>query len=230
MIDILVPVLGRPQRAQPLVDNIEATTTVEHRIVFLCSHRDESGQIEACDATGNLCFIVDGPDPGDYARKINFGVGTSANPFLFAAADDLEFTAGWDHAILAEAERTGAGMVGCDDDANPMVKKGRHSTHSLFRRDYIDRVGGTFFDGPGIVYHEGYDHQCVDNEAVKAAQDRGEWAFARRAVVRHHHPLYSRTVRMDATYERGLRRGREDIALYQDRLRRWTRRDRTTVL
>lgn len=236
MIDILVPVLGRPQNARPLIESIRASTTVEHRVWFLCSPDDDS-QLQAARNTDAEIIMVSTWDPGpaDYARKINHGYRATrlvspTGEWIFTAADDVEFTPGWDTAILKTAERTGAGMVGSNDDANPLVKRGRHSTHSLFSRDYIDNVGGTFFDGPGVVYHEGYKHQWIDTEAVKAAMDRGQWAFARRSLVRHHHPFYDKTARMDSTYEKALGDAPHDSALYKSRLQQWTRQQRATVL
>ena len=231
MIDIIVPVLGRPQNAQPLVDSVRANTTCSYAITFVCSPGDDEEE-KACRATDLddapvFTFVVPWqPGPGDAAKKWNWGYSETAGesfPYVFTAADDVTFTPGWDTHILAVAERTGAGMVGSNDDANPLVKRGRHSTHSLFSRAYIDTVGGTFFDGPGVVYHEGYDHQWIDTEAVKAAMDRREWAFARRSVVKHHHPMYDRSVSMDDTYRRALGDARSDQALYRARLQEWAR-------
>ena len=225
MIDIIVPVLGRPQNVRPLVDSIKENIVVEHRIIFLCSQGDDD-EISEANITPEIDIVATSTfpaGPGDYAKKINAAFRSTKSPFIFTAADDVTFTPGWDTHILAVAERTGAGMVGSNDDANPLVKRGRHSTHSLFSRAYIDKVGGTFFDGPGVVYHEGYDHQWIDTEAVKAAMDRREWAFARRSVVKHHHPMYDRSVSMDDTYRRALGDARSDQALYRARLQEWAR-------
>ena len=227
MIDIIVPVLGRPQNAQPLVDSITASTTVPYRILFVCSYGDDE-QVEACHATGTLLAMTTWPPgPGDAAKKWNLGYTVTGGApveysYVFTAADDVTFTPGWDVEILKVAERTGAGMVGSNDQANPLVKRGRHSTHSLFSRAYIDSVGGTFFDGPGVVYHEGYDHQWIDTEAVKAAMDRGQWAFAMNSVVAHHHPIYDRSVAMDDTYRRALGDASADMRLFKERLKKWS--------
>jgi len=223
MIDIIVPVLGRPQNAQPLVDSIKANTTVEHTIFFVCSPGDDL-QFDACYATDAGMVVAPWmPGPGDAAKKWNYGyVQQNLYPFVFTAADDVTFTPGWDVEILKVAERTGAGMVGTNDDANPLVKRGRHSTHSLFSRAYIDSVGGTFFDGSGIVYADCYDHQWIDSEAVRAAMDRGQWAFAMNSVVAHHHPIYDRTVAYDDTYRKALGDASADKRLYVERLKEWS--------
>lgn len=230
MIDILVPVLSRPQNAQPLVDSIRAHTTVPYTITFVCSPGDDE-EIAACLATGaNVSVVNWQPGPGDAARKWNHGYQITANPHVFTAADDVTFTPGWDTEILRVANRTGAGMVGSNDMANPLVMRGKHSTHSLFSRHYIDSVGGTFTDGPGTIYCDKYDHQWIDTESVRAAMDREQWAFARRSVVAHHHPIFDRSVRMDPTYSKALGDASHDSALYKQRLQDWARQRRTTVI
>ena len=95
-IVIVVPVLNRPHRAQPLADGCAAAATVPHRLVFVCSEGDTE-QIAACDATGADTAILGGERrPGDFARKINEAYRFTSEPFLFQAADDVEFTRGWD--------------------------------------------------------------------------------------------------------------------------------------
>ena len=79
MIDILIPVLGRPHRAAPLVQNIHAVTTVEHRILFVCSPADHA-QIEACEATDADTIVMShAAQAGDYAWKINNGFNLTEN-------------------------------------------------------------------------------------------------------------------------------------------------------
>jgi glycosyltransferase involved in cell wall biosynthesis len=228
VIDIVIPVLARPDNAQPLVDSIRKATTVPYTITFMVSPGDDA-ELEACLATGAIVHVVDWePGPADASRKWNLGYTMGSNPFVLLAADDLEFEPGWDVAVLKQADRSGAGVIGTNDQANPLVMKGKHSTHPVVRRSYIDAVGGTFFDGPGFVYHEGYDHQAVDNELYEAAVGRKEWAFAMTSIVRHMHPIYphrgrSKTM-MDDTYRRAMAEGSADIKLFKSRLERWNER------
>lgn len=169
--------------------------------------------------TGEDFIIVDWePGPGDFACKHNLAFQHTQAPYVLLGADDLEFRPGWDERVIAVAASSRAGVIGTDDDANPLVKRGRHATHAVVSRDYIDTWGGTFLDGPGVVYHEGYQHQYVDTELVEAARQRGEWVFAHGAVVAHHHPIYDRSVPMDATYQKALADAHADKALYVSRL------------
>lgn len=227
MIDILVPMWGRGEKAQAIVDNIHAATEVEHAILFICTHNDVE---EQCRATGESTIVTLWPcGPADYSKKINWGLRQTSYPFIFTGASDLEFIRGWDVEALKAAEK-GAGVIGTNDAANPLVKRGKHSTHSLILRDHAMSVGCTFHDGPGFIYSETYKHQWVDTELVRCAIDTGQWAFARRSVVRHLHPFYHKQTPMDDTYTKALGDASHDSRLFKERLATWTRNRRATVL
>lgn len=222
MIAVLIPVLDRPERAYKVVKSIRTSSQERHRVLFLCSPGD-STEIFACKHTDADVHVVDwAPGRGDFARKINLGYELTEEEFVFCGADDLTFGPGWDREALAVASETGAGVIGTWDGANPKTMAGEHATHPLVRRSYIEEYGGTF-DGTGSIYCELYDHQCVDNELVEVAQARGQWAFARKSKILHHHPIFDRTVPMDATYKKALAGGRDDIALLMQRRRAWKR-------
>jgi hypothetical protein len=228
-IAILVPVLARPHKAAPLAQNIQQTTTVPYHLVFVCSPTDDE-QILACTQTGAFVLIADWyPGPGDYARKTNLGYRQTSAPFVFTGADDLDFQPGWAEAALERIEAEQAGVCGTDDCRNPMVKSGKHSTHSLVRRSYVDEQGGTFDAPPGRIFSEVYDHQYVDTELVAAAKARGQWAFSPESRVVHEHPFWNGRRGMDATYEKALARGREDGRLFQRRQRAFLRARRAAV-
>lgn len=222
MIDILVPVLGRPTRAQPLVDSIHANTTVPYTLLFLVSPGDNA-QYRACLDTGaNVLQVENATGRGDYARKINVGYSVTANPYLLLAADDLEFTPGWDETALAVQRMSGCGVVGTNDMANPHVIAGEFSTHPLVTRDYIREQGGSL-DGPGIVYSELYRHNFVDRELAALAQSRGEWAFALESKIIHHHHGFG-AAPDDATYRKGREHFALDSRLFRKRERQWKTR------
>lgn len=221
MIDVIVPVLNRPQNAQPLVDSIQKATTVPFTITFMCSPGDLEEQAACIHTTANVRTVDWEPGPGDASRKWNLGYTMGHHPFVLIAADDLEFEPGWDVAVLKQADRSGAGVIGTNDQANPLVIRGKHSTHPVVRRTYIDTVGGTWHDGPGTVFHLGYSHQFVETELVNAAMQRKEWAFAMTSIVRHMHPIYPHRGRnktpMDDTYKIAMADGRADALLYKER-------------
>jgi len=211
MIDILVPVLGRPQNAAPLVENIRAVTTEEYRITFLCS-RGDWAQAEACGDYADTVVVGWEAGPGDYARKINHGAMITAawqGEWIFQAADDLTFQPGWDtHALAAAGDQFD--VVATNDMSNGSVKRGVFGTHNLIRRRYITTT----------VLYEGYDHNFVDRELCGFAQQAGVYTFARNSRVRHHHPLW-RTAPNDPTYVKSLARFREDRELFLSRAHLW---------
>jgi glycosyltransferase involved in cell wall biosynthesis len=217
-IAILVPVLGRPQRVEPLLDSIDRATTIPHRVVFIASD-DDVHEIDALYKTGRgdiLMLLLDGPEPGDYARKINTGYRETSEPWLFQASDDLLFHPGWDTAALAVAKRTDKGVIGTNDLGNPLTMRGRHATHSLIARWYADEHGT--IDRKGEILHEGYHHCWVDNELVQTAWHRHQFAFARDSHVEHLHPIWHKG-EDDDTYRRGQEHYRDD-QLYFNRNRR----------
>jgi len=223
-VAVLVPVLDRPQNAQPLADSLAAATTVAYRLVFVCSPGDRA-EIAACRDTG-ADVLVAGWEPGrgDFARKINHAYRLTGEPYLFQAADDVSFHPLWDVEALAAitaGSGDGFGVCGTNDQANPLVRQGRHSTHSLIARWYVDECGASA-DGPGSVFSEAYWHQYVDNELVGLARLRGCFTFAARSVVAHRHPVW-RTADDDATYRKGKLHVREDARLFAQRRQRWTR-------
>jgi hypothetical protein len=223
-IAVVIPVLNRPQNAQPVVASLELSDP--HglcRPLFVCSPGDDA-EVAACRATGADLLILDTlPGPGDFARKVQAAFDATDEPFVFQAADDVEFTAGWAEAALYAIDRDGGyGVCGTDDRANPLVERGLHSTHSLIRRAYVDECGASW-DGPGTVFSTAYAHQRVDNELVELAKVRGCFTFARESVVLHHHPIFDRTVPMDDTYQRALADSKADSDLFHARQREWLR-------
>lgn len=214
MIDVLVPVLGRP--LFDMLRTLEASTSEPFQVFLICSPGDS--QVRACQNSGYTTWIVPWePGRADFARKINWAFARTSGEWIFQGADDIRFSAAWDVEALRVAERYGASVVGTNDLHNPSVKARIHSTHTLFRRSYIEEYGGTF-DGSGVVFSEAYDHQFVDNEFIELAKMRGQWAFAQRSLVEHLHPVWG-LAEWDPTYEKAFRETSEDTALFASRMR-----------
>jgi glycosyltransferase involved in cell wall biosynthesis len=215
MIDVIIPVLARPQNVAPLLANLRGSTKVELRILFVCSDGDLE-EITAVEKEGAEYLLLDAPPAdGNYAKKINLGYHSTSNPWLFLASDDLEFHAGWAETALARARERNH-VVGTNDKFNAFVRQGILATHSLIRRAYIDDPGASL-DGPGFVYHEGYSHNFVDCELSVLARHRNVYIYAQGAVVQHMHPLARKTP-MDSTYDFGVRDFDRDRRLFVERL------------
>ncbi len=221
---MLAPVLGRPERAGPLHDSLRSTSTA--RLVFLCSPGDRK-EIAACrkvarrDSSCDVIVVGWEPGPGDYARKVNEGVRMTVEPWLMNAADDLLFHPGWDREALRVADANGRRVIGTNDLCNPRVIRGRHSTHSLVHRTYIDEVGTV--DRQGVMLHEGYRHNFCDDELVQTAIFRREFVMATRSHVQHLHPNCGQADD-DDTYRLGMEGFRQDRQLARQRRSLWRRR------
>lgn len=197
---------------------LTSATRNPFQVWFLCSPGDGE-EIKACMQTDAQVVIVEWPaGPADYAKKMNWGFQISSNPWMLLGADDITPDPGWDEKALACGDY---GVVGTNDMASAHVMSGASSTHPLVRRSYISERGGSY-DGPGVLIHEGYDHNFSERELVELAQERGEWVFCREAVIRHRHPVWG-TVEWDDTYRKAMAHFNQDAQLFASRKRRYTR-------
>lgn len=215
-VAVLIPVLGRPDRAAPVAESVRASDD-RATPVFLVSHGDDAERA-ACLATGEQTFVVPwGPGRGDWAKKINWGLKQVDDEWLLLGADDLRFHPGWFEEALKVWARSCACVVGTNDMGNPRVVAGNHSTHPLVHREYVS--WGTA-DDASILLHEGYRHQFCDDEFVQTANVRGVWAYSRGSYVEHLHPNWGKA-KDDETYRLGEAGFAEDKALYERRKWLW---------
>lgn len=214
-VTILVPVLSRPHRVQPLVENVAAVTPEAHELIFVADHDDRVELAALCAVDAQ---VIVGHE-SSYPRKINLGYRQTGRDWLFLAADDVVFHPGWLAALLAQAT-DGIAVVGSNDGGvNRRVTRGLHSTHSLVRRSYVDDPGAAH-DQPGTVLHDGYRHCYCDDELVGLARSRGVYAHAHQALVEHLHP-YARTAPDDPIYRLGRQFMENDRQLYGQRRPAW---------
>ncbi len=216
MIDLLIPVLRRPQNAQPLVDSIHRNTCVDHQVVFICSADDEA-EIAACKVTNAHVEMI---DRDGYAEKINHGAWLSGADFVFLGADDLRFHLGWDIEAIRVWDTTGMPVIGTNDLGNPSVMAGKHATHSLVHHSYLAQ--GTIDDTTKLL-HEGYAHNWVDTEFVETAISRAAFDFAKESHVEHLHPIWKKGVN-DPVYALGRERYHDDRRIFMRRRPLWRRR------
>ncbi len=224
-VAIIIPVLDRPQRVKPLVENLDLSVAHERaegwdaRIVFVCSLVDLA-ELTAVHAAGHLPLVAEwAPGEGDYAKKINLAASVCDSDWYLTGADDLRFHPGWLRAAVDQHIRSGALVIGTNDLHNPSVVRGLYATHSLVHRDYVKT--GTI-DEPGKILHEGYSHNCCDTELVETAKSRGTFAFARDSHVEHLHHIF-RGAPDDATYAKGRANHRADKQRLAARRVLWTR-------
>lgn len=217
---VIIPMLGRPQRVEPLLESLYASCdprVVVVRAVFAVSPDDDDVHA-AVDRAGAERLTVPRRPLGDYARKIQAGIDHTTEPLIFTGADDLRFRPGWFEAAASLISDT-VGVVGTNDLANPRVMAGQHATHVLVARWYVEL--GTI-DEPGVLMHHGYHHEFVDDELVGTAKKRSAWAFAADSHVEHLHPLWREDgYPWDPMYEAMRDRIRASSPHYNRRRRLW---------
>lgn len=214
---ILVPVLGRPHRVEPLIESaIAATPGLSLEQIYFIADPGDASEIRTIEAMGAPLLKV----AANYPRKVNVAAKVAADNragLLFIGADDLDFKPGWYEAAVAHM-RHPIRVVGVNDDIDRRGGKQNHATHFLIDATYLfeGTIDGV---GPGLL-HEGYDHCFTDNEFIGTAKARGVYRYAEDSHVEHLHPL-ARKAETDPTYQRGMRRFAEDQALFYQREALW---------
>jgi hypothetical protein len=215
-VAVVVPVLGRPQNAQPFMASLRASTGMA--TVYAVAGPENTAEahqatVAAWKAAG--AQVLTGPGV-TFAEKVNEGYQQTVGPWVFIVGDDVRFHPGWlDHAEAVAGKDHH--VIGTNDLGNPRVTSGEHATHLLIRRSYIDEIGASW-DSPGILAHEGYRHWFVDDEIVTAAKQRGCWAMALGSVVEHLHPAWKKGP-MDEVYELGMKHSAKDQELFEQRFK-----------
>lgn len=208
-VDVLVPVLDRPHQAAPFMASL-GDLSVKVTVIAEPHDIDTITAWALTDAT----VWVDAR-AHTFAEKINAGFKVTRAPWVLLAGDDCRFTPGWLDAAL-ETATSGACVIGTNDERNRRVVKGSHSCHPLVSRQYVTEQGATWTDGPGVVCHEGYRHNYVDDELVAVAKQRSVWAMAYGSVIHHLHPVWG-TAPNDSTYQLGQQYADADRALFKAR-------------
>lgn len=217
-VAVVVPVMRRPQNAEPFMRSLRASTGLAK--VYAVADHDDADTLVAWRHAGADVIVHGQRDRGEragtFAEKVNAAYREmTTEPWLFLVGDDVRFHSGWlDHAQQAAGDRFH--VVGTNDLGNPRVTAGEHATHLLVRRSYVDEVGASW-DGPKVVCHEGYRHWYVDDEIVTAAKQRGVWVPCLASVVEHLHPFFGKASG-DATYRLGQESAEQDRALFATRL------------
>lgn len=209
-VAVLVPVMGRPQHAEPFMRSLRASTGLA--TAYALAYDEDTEAIEAWDKAG-ATVIPNGHMT--FAEKVNTGYRQTGEPWLFLTGSDVRFHPGWLDAAQNVAAATGARVVGTNDLGSQRVQSGEHATHMLISRTYVDLLGASW-DGPKVVAHEGYKHWYVDDEIVTVAKQREVFAAATDAIVEHLHPLFGKA-ESDDVYRLGWSHSATDKALWEQR-------------
>lgn len=217
-VDVIVPVLHRPQNVAPFMETLRASTGLA-TAWFVCDRADKVEQETVLEHGGRVLKCN-----GSFAQKVNYAYDAipkhgAPAPWMFLVGDDVLFQPGWlDHAQYV-AHQYGGEVVGTNDLGNPRVMAGDHATHLLVSRRYVAETGATFDGAPDLVCGP-YGHWFVDDELVAAAKERGVWQMALGSIIEHMHPLFGKG-QVDEVYIKGQSSAEADRALFEQRARRF---------
>lgn len=218
-IAVLIPTLGRPNRVQKLLHNLNATTACDFTVYFIVE-QDDLRTIEAVRRTAAELILND--DQPNYASCINTAYRKTDEPYLFLGADDIVFVDRWLEEAVAAMADPRVGVVGTVDPRTPQPD---HSAHSLVRRRYIEEQSGCMDLRDTVLYP--YRHGFTDHELVGVAKSRNAYVYCEGARIEHHHPGWDSLGRvrggstLDATYLKGNRYHRLDTLTFIERFRKW---------
>jgi hypothetical protein len=211
VLDLIVPVLGRPHRAWPFVHSLATSGAGGVRVTVVANLADEATAMAWVEARKSgwlrpdqsMTVLVTILEPGSFAQKCNeafevIGRGpglAGPAPWVMLCGDDVHFHGGWLQAAQRHMANPDVSVIGTNT-AGPIPDGG--TPHPIIRRSYIDEVGAGW-DGPGVLCHE-YRHNFVDVEIALAAQDRGVYVHALDVVVEHLAHYHGKAP-MDPTYQ-----------------------------
>lgn len=198
MITILVPTYGRAERLKTVFRNIEDTTTTPHEVIWVLEDDDEDSK-KVCGQLQPSVTVIN-ERKRFYGGAINHGYKFAKGEYIFTGADDLRFGYHWDEEVL-RVMKGSVRVGGTNDLMHPWVPEGRHATHYLVDRRYIEEVGGVPDEPPGTFMPEAYDGLFTDAEFVMIAKSRGAFAPCLSSVVEHLNFAGGRSA-FDTTYRK----------------------------
>lgn len=202
-IDIIVPVLGRPEHAERFYDSLNWSYNMVHqawthkvRVFPMCENHEDYAAWD----DGAFGFHTVFAEGHTFAEKVNEGYKLTDAEWVLLVGTDVKFHEGWVDLLETAARlMPEACVLGTKDWGNPNVMAGHFSPHPVIRRSYIDEQGASW-DGPGIVCHE-YHHCYVDAEICVKAKQLGVW-LPTEAVIEHLHPYWGKAEH-DEVYAEG---------------------------
>jgi glycosyltransferase involved in cell wall biosynthesis len=188
MIDIIIPTIRSEDKLPRVLLSLALNSSVPH-----------------------IIHIV--RDGSSYAEAINLTYPNLTQPFFFMGSDDLYFHKDWDIEAL-KCMTEGVDVVGTNDLHNQEVLEGKHSTHSLVRKSYIDNIGGVFDKSFPILYN--YKHNYCDSEFIETAKKREVFKPCLSSKVEHLHHIWGLSPN-DEVYQKGANANNEDLLTFNQR-------------
>lgn len=208
-IAILIPTYGRSSRFQAIIENIENNTIIPHATYFICENTDQPS-IKEANRLNQKLIVVSG---NTYVSAVNAGYRSTKEPFILLGSDDIVFSENWDTKMLEQFADPAIGIAGHIDEWK-ISKTGKHGSHLMVRRAYIEKYGGVT-DEKNTIYSSRYHHIMCDIETEQTAMMRKAFAMS-DAFISHTH-WYMKTAVMDPTYQRAIDVAERDRKTFQER-------------
>ena len=205
-VAICIPVLNRPHRIEPLIENIRNTTEPPYRVIFAASDQPTIDELD------RLQIPYDRDNGDTWPNRINRLFGLTTESYIFCGADDVLFHQNWLPPLL-QKQREIEGVVMPSDLWNGA------GTLPLVARQYIEEQSGCV-DIPGVVVNPNYHHNWAETELRETAQSRDKYAYVPGSVVEHLYWGASKS-EYDDTYRLGDSFIPEDREIYNSRTHLW---------
>ncbi len=224
-VGVVIPVLNRPGRVLPFVKAFRESCTPEQAALYIVAQSDDKAELDEIQRAANahmdifngINLLIVQPENRSWAKKVNEAFANSDEPWLLLGGDDLNFAPGWFEKLEPYLSDK-CGVIGTSDVEQE--DGDRSSCHPVVSRDYISTKGGTVDGGPGVVVHDGYDHNYPDTELAAVAHLRGMYVFAPDVTIEHLHPFRGKG-EPDDTYKLGSRNFAKDKALFKARAKKF---------
>ena len=214
-VTVVVPVMRRPQNAEPFMASLLATTNRAHVVAVADEDDNETWRawLQVMPKGTGRVFRSAWPAPGGtFAQKVNLAYRVAPlTQWLFICGDDVRFHEGWLDAGLDVAEQFNAKVIGVASQG----ASDAWSPHLFINRRYVHDQGASW-DGPGIVCHEGYRHNYVDVEVCTVAIQRHTFKMSWDSIVEHLHPVFGKA-EDDPVYRLGQASVDADAAVWRER-------------
>lgn len=201
-IDIIVPVLGRPEHADTFIESLDISYSPTQHTVHVLAMVEQMGANDYNAWAHHDAAVL--TKAHTFSQKANAGyrlLDDTDGDWVLLVGSDVKFHEGWIRELeLALSYMPQACVLGTLDLLNGATHTGRHTCHPVIKRSYIDEVGASW-DGPGVVCSEAYHHNFVDNEICTAAIQRGVWTPT-FATIEHLHPVAGKA-EWDEVYREG---------------------------
>jgi hypothetical protein len=166
-VGIYIRSVGRPQRIEPILENLKKTAP-DAEVIFMAEFNDP--------------IVAPNVIRGDFRNPQNAANATywlNKHPFFHTAPDDWEWQPGWFDACMKVFNNPLTSVV------SPKIFDGTHSNNNGFivRRSYIQTQSGVV-DMPNTVFYP-YVHYYCDTEFLWTSKTRGVWNSCDDAVIYH---------------------------------------------